>query len=304
MSVAIDTCTHGPWRGCVRLQADGIEVHLLVEAGPRVLSLGRPGGPNLLYEAPAAAPRGPGGFRLIGGHRLWTAPEDPARTYVPDDDPVHVEMHDDGVVLRGSVEAPTGIRKGLAVRLAGDAVHVRHTLEQVEGHSSRAPWAITAFAPGGRAWLPRVTRRPHPDALLPDQTLVLWPYTDLGDPRLDLRPGVICLDHDRGAEAPIKLGALHPPGWLAWSRGRDVVVQHTTPQAGVRPDLGATHEIYVDAALTELEALGPVRTMRPGDVASLEQTWWCRQLAQPVDERSLGRLVAGLGLDPGGLAAG
>jgi hypothetical protein len=304
MPLLIEPCTHGPWKDCLRMVADGVELRLLTEAGPRVLFLGSPGGTNLLHEAPEDAPPGPNGWRLIGGHRLWTAPEDPTRTYVPDDTPVDVERLEDGVVLRGAVEAPTGLRKALTVRMAGGAVHVRHSLEQVEGHSSRAPWAITAFAPGGRAWLPRVARRPHPDALLPDQTLVLWPYTDLGDARLDLSAVAICIDHDRGVSAPFKLGAVHPPGWLAWSRGHHVVVQHTTAAPGVRPDLGSTHEIYVDDAMTELEALGPVRTMRPGDVATLEQTWWVRRLAQPVDVVGLGRLVESLGLAPGRLSAG
>lgn len=302
MSVLVERCTHGRWRGCLRLVAGRTEVRLLVEAGPRLLFLGRPGGANLLHESPADAPRGPGGWRPIGGHRLWTAPEDPVRTYTPDDTPVQVERTDGGVVLRGRVEPATGIRKVLGVRLAGGAVHVRHTLEQVEGHSTRAPWAITAFGPGGRAWLPRVSRRPHPDALLPDQSLVLWPYTDLGDGRLALSAVAVCVDHDSNVRAPLKVGAVHPPGWLAWSRGRDVVVQHTRPSQGVRADLGATHEIYVDSERTELEALGPVRTLRPGDAAVLEQTWWHRTLPHAVDVVGLGRVVAALGLDPGRLA--
>lgn len=301
MPVLIEPCTHGAWTGCVRLATARTEVRVLVEAGPRVLFLGEPGGPNLLYEAPTDAAPGPGGWRPIGGHRLWTAPEDPVRTYVRDDAPVDVEIRANGVVLRGAVEAPTGLRKVLAVHLVEDAVHVRHTLEQVEGHSSRAPWAITAFGPGGRAWLPRVRRRPHPDALLPDQALVLWPYTDLGDPRLVHSAMGIAIDHDPDVRAPLKLGAVHPPGWLAWSRGADVVVQHTVAADGVRPDLGATHEIFLDGATTELEALGPVRTLRPGDVASLEQTWWHRRLDHDVDVVGLGRLVAELGLDPGRL---
>jgi hypothetical protein len=304
MAVLIERCAHGPWTGCVRLLTEVTEVRVLVEAGPRVLFLGEPGGTNLLYEAPRAAPRGPGGWRLIGGHRLWTAPEDPVRTYVRDDDPVDVETLDDGVILRGSVEEPTGLRKVLAVRMTGSAVHVRHTLEQVEGHSSRAPWAITAFAGGGRAWLPRVRRRAHPDALLPDQSLVLWPYTDLGDPRLVHGAVGITIDHDAEVSSPLKLGAVHPLGWLAWTRGRDVVVQHTVADDGVRPDLGATHEIFVDAHMTELEALGPVRTLRPGDTATLEQTWFHRRLPHPVDVVGLGRLVGELGLDPGRLGTG
>lgn len=303
MALLIERCTHGPWTGCVRLRTADMELRLLVEAGPRILFLGRPHGLNTLYEAPVEAPRGPGGWRLIGGHRLWTAPEDPVQTYVRDDAPVRFEMIDEGVILHGSVEAPTGIRKVITVRMTNGAIHLRHELEQVTGESERAPWAITAFGPGGHAWLPRVVARSHPAALLPDQALVLWPYTDLADTRMHLGSQAIRVDHDPSATRPLKLGAVHPQGWLAWSRGNDVVVQHTAATQGAHPDLGATHEIFVDENMTELEALGPVRRMGPGDSAVLEQRWWFRTLSRPVDAAALGRLVAELGLDPGGLGS-
>jgi hypothetical protein len=303
MRPTIDRIPHGAWPDCIRMRSEGTELRLLVDAGPRLIFLGPVGGRNLLYEAPPEAPSGPGGWRLLGGHRLWTAPEEVRLTYVPDHAPVEVAMLPDGVRLRGGVEEPTGIAKSLEVRMDGGAIHLRHILEQVEGHSLRAPWAITAFGPGGRAWLPRVRARAHPDALLPDQSLILWPYTDLSDPRLQLGRGGVWVDHDPARSAPIKIGAVHPPGWLAWSRGTEVVVQHTAPVTGPRADLGATHELYVDGALSELEALGAVQPLKPGEVSILDQTWWHRTLAEPVSPEALGALVHSLGLDPGTLGS-
>ena len=304
MSVQIEERPDAHGRPCLRLRRGQTEVRLLLGAGPRLTFLGGVESENLLYEEPIDAPARQNGWRLIGGHRLWTAPEDPTLTYVADNTPVEVERLADGVILRGATEGPTGIRKSLGVRMTAGGIRVRHTLEQLEDSSRRAPWAITAFGPGGTVWMPRVQHRPHPDALLPDQSLVLWPYTDLTDPRLDLGPRSIRIHHDAAHTASIKIGAAHPPGWLAWSRGRDVVVQHTRIHTGPQPDLGATHEIYVDGGMSELEALGPVSKMEPGDVTVLEQTWWHERVEQPVDESSLGRLVRSLGLDPAGLATG
>ncbi len=301
MPATLEACTDAAWAGCLRLTNSDLELRLLVSQGPRILFLGTPGGKNLLYRAPPDAPAGPGGFVLHGGHRLWTAPEDLALTYVRDDQPVSVERLEDGVVLRSPPEAATGLAKVLTVRLSGTAVWVRHQLRQVHGESRRAPWAITAFGPGGRAWLPRVAFRPQPTALVPDQSLVLWPYTDLQDPRLTLSPGAVMVDHDAQG-APLKVGSNHPLGWLAWSRDRTVVVQHSATGSGPHPDLGSSHEIYTDAHLSELEALGRVQHLRPGDEAVLDQTWWVRQTKVPMDGAALANLVAAVGLDPGRVA--
>ena len=300
MAVTLEPCTDPAWAGCLRLASAHLELRVLVAQGPRVLFLGTPGGDNLLYRAPPDAPPGPGGFVLHGGHRLWTAPEDLALTYVRDDAPVSVEHLEDGVVLRSPPEAATGLAKLLTLRLVGSSVLVRHRLVQVHGESHRAPWAITAFAPGGRAWLPRVPFRPQPTALVPDQSLVLWPYTDLQDPRLRVGSEAVVVDHDPG-RSPLKVGAAHPLGWLAWSRGRTVVVQHSETGCGPHPDLGSSHEIYTDAQLTELEALGGVQHLRPGDESVLDQTWWVRHTEQPADAPALADLVTALGLDPGQL---
>lgn len=301
MAVQIDEINDPDGRRCIRLATAGTEVRLLLDAGPRLVFLGRPDGPNLLYEEPVEAPARQNGWRLIGGHRLWTAPEDALQTYVADNTPVEVLHGADGVTLRGAVEEPTGIRKALGIRMAAGAIQVRHTLEQVVGTSHRAPWAITAFGPGGTVWLPRVTHRPHPDALLPDQSLVLWPYTDLGDPRLELGSGAIRLRHDAQRDTPLKIGAVHPPGWLAWSRDADLVIQHTRHHEGPRADLGATHEVYVDRALSELEALGPLQKLAPGEQTFLEQTWWHTVLPEPVDAEGLEQAILERGLDAAGL---
>jgi hypothetical protein len=297
----VDRCTFAGWDDCVRLRSETTEVVLLAAAGPRILAFGPRGGENLLFVEPAGA-GDLDRWRMYGGHRLWHAPEDPTLSYVPDNVPVDVAIGEGVVRLTGVEEAASGLRKSLEVSLDGDRLALTHRLEQVRGRSRRAPWAITAFGPGGRAWLPRAAPKTHPDALLPDQILVLWPYTDLGDARLGLGSVAVTVDHDPVALGPLKIGAHHPLGWLAWSRGGQLVVQHTRVGPGTYPDLGATHEIYCDAHLVELEALGPLEDLGPGGVATLQSRWWRMDVPDPLDAIDLSDRVVKLGLRPGRLA--
>ncbi|MBT8208653.1 MAG: hypothetical protein KJO18_10285, partial [Acidimicrobiia bacterium] len=72
-----------------RFTTDTYELEVFTDAGPRISHYGLRGGANLLVELPDASIRLEDGrdFQLRGGHRLWTAPEVPQRTYVPDDAP-------------------------------------------------------------------------------------------------------------------------------------------------------------------------------------------------------------------------
>jgi hypothetical protein len=79
--------------------------------------------------------------------------------------------------------------------------------------------ALTVMAPGGRAIIPQEVYGPHPEFLLPARPLVLWRYTDMGDPRFTWGRRFIQLRQDRKSTAPLKLGALNTLGWAAHENG-------------------------------------------------------------------------------------
>ena len=108
-------------------------------------------------------------------------------------------------------------------------------------------------------------------------------------------------EQDPSVAVPIKIGAHHPLGWLAWSRGDEVVIQHTVNSAGGHPDLGSSHEIYADGSLIELEALGPVVRLTEGMRVVMEQRWWHQTCLGGLSAERLGHLAASLGLDAGRL---
>ena len=84
---------------CIKLENDAFALWVTTTVGPRIIGLELVAGKNLFVELPDATIECPGvgEYRLRGGHRLWQAPEDPGRTYLPDDDPVSVSESKSGV---------------------------------------------------------------------------------------------------------------------------------------------------------------------------------------------------------------
>jgi len=259
------------------------ELFVTTSVGPRILHLARPGGDNLFHTEPPSGD----GWQLYGGHRFWTAPEDEL-TYALDDGPVEVEGDRFSFVS-------DGLRRTLAVAWP----HITHRLENVGPVPiRRACWALSVMA-GGRAWLPRPALRPHPKALLPDRSLALWPYTDPSDPRWTWGRGAVRLACKGGG--PQKIGAWNPLGWLAWQRGSTLFVKHTHLPAGDYPDRGSSHELFTSGPMLELESLGPLTTLAPGEAVELVERWWLVEVEPELSDAALGDHIAELGLDPGGL---
>src|SRR5438034_11384259 len=81
-SVTVEEVPYGGWRRNLRLANGDAELIVTLDVGPRVIRYAAPGAPNLLGEAADQLGRaGEPGWMPRGGHRLWTAPEDPTRTY-------------------------------------------------------------------------------------------------------------------------------------------------------------------------------------------------------------------------------
>ena len=84
-----------------RIENESIALEVLAQAGPRIVRLmGHDSNKNLFAETPdisIPSPYGP--FKMLGGHRLWHAPEVRQRTYYPDDSGVSLESFPGGLCL-------------------------------------------------------------------------------------------------------------------------------------------------------------------------------------------------------------
>lgn len=260
-----------------RLENDLLAIDYLTEAGPRVVRLvPKALGANLLVELPDTllpSPYGP--YHLLGGHRLWHAPETSARTYLPDDTGLTSQIIQDGVKLTRD-EVQTGIRKELILKLHPTAMDVQlyHRLTNIGlWPIELAPWAITQLPIGGTAVLPQNTEPLDREGLLANRHLVLWPYTSWDDPRLVLGDETIRVE-TRLIEQPCKIGYFNRAGWLEYHNLGMVFRKEFAPQPGrPHPDMGCNTEVYTNDRHIELETLGPLVTLEPGQTVEHFERW-------------------------------
>lgn len=249
-----------------------LRVEVAVDAGPRIVRLSTPGGRNVFAETPNAGWDTVHGrpFRLLGGHRLWTAPECPLEEQVPDDEPVDVRV--DGT----TVTAQRGAR-WLELRLADDGprARVRHVLTNDTGAPARiAAWALTQLRPGGVAIVPLGGNR-GPEQL-PDRNIVLWPYSSLDDPRFTFADRELRV-HAEPGESFFKVGCLNRSGEIAYELDDATFVKRFEPQTDAEhADGGANVEVYVCDEFIELETLSPLHVVPPGGSIEHVEDWELR----------------------------
>ncbi|CAN5725281.1 hypothetical protein BH23CHL8_BH23CHL8_00310 [soil metagenome] len=286
----------------VRLEAGQVSVVAITSVGPRILGLLTRDGRNALVELPDLTLPCPGSdpIHLRGGHRLWSAPEDPRVTYRPDDDPVAVADLPDGVRLTAPTDPVAGTQRDIAVRVTGpERLTVDHRVVNRAEQSQRlAPWAITMVPPGGRAWLPLLAGPFDEGGFQANRNIVLWPYTRLTDPRLVIGESLLEIRSDRLREGespgPVKVGASLRRGWLAhWRDGILLVKRAGHAEERQHADMGASGQVYAKADFTELETLGPLVDLAPGGSVEHREDWEVHL----VDEAEAEHLVVSGGLD-------
>jgi hypothetical protein len=264
---------------CYRLSNGTIEVIVTTDVGPRILRYAFLGGENVLGEWPDLKVVSElGEWTAYGGHRLWTAPEAMPRTYAPDSLPVEFRIDDAlGIRLLQPVEPATGIQKEVGVTLdaKGSRLTVRHKVTN-RGYWSveLAPWAITIMRYGGTTILPQEPYRSHDEYLLPARPMTLWHYTDLSDPRWTLGRKFVRLRTDDTMEAPQKIGIANKLGWAAYLRSRTLFLKRVAyRENALYPDYGSNVETYTAGSFVEVETLGPLERLQPGQSTEHTEIW-------------------------------
>lgn len=297
-AVTVEKIPYAGWPNCYRLSNGEVELIVTSDVGPRIIRYGFKGGQNFFVELEEDLGKtGGDNWRLYGGSRLWVGPEDPVYSYGADNDPVQVEISGNRLTAQAPVEH-TGVQKAIAVELSdeGSLVRVVYTLANRTIWPLRiATWVLTMMAPGGAGITTLPPRGTHPEVLAPTNPLVVFAFTNMADPRWTWLEKYIVLRQDPQNADPEKIGLFNPATRGAYLLNGELFVKKFAASPDEEyPDMGASYETFTNERFLEIETLGPLRTLQPGESLDHVEEW---SLHRPVavdswDDAELDRALA------------
>lgn len=283
----IDQVEYRGWKNNLRISNGDAELIVTLDVGPRVISYRLPGGFNVMknYDE-MMGNTGEAEWQIRGGLRFWLAPEDLTRTYFPDNNPVkHEQLGPRTVKFIPPPEREYGVQKEMIIALAERGTKVSVTLRVTNIGplvTELAPWAPTVMAPGGVEIIPQPPHRNHPGHpsnakspadFAPTQELILWPFFDFTDSRWTLGSRYLMLRQDP-KKGPTKIGLAHRMGWVAYlNQGNLFVKRINYVEGATYPDMGTNYQTFSNEDMLEMETVGVLTRLNPGESAELNETW-------------------------------
>lgn len=279
----IERVTYHGWKGALRLRSETAEVIVVPEIG-RVMSFRFLDGENIFWEDRAldgrrGAMQGKEWINF-GGDKTWPAPESDwgkftgRQEWMPpaafDSLPVTAIVSNHEVVLTSAVDPHYGVRTIRRVQLWGDNLRIDTTYERVSGEPAKIGiWVITQFkdpvAVHGFA---------GPKSIFADGHFKFGP-----EPWPQLQRRTERLEITRDPKAPHKMGT--DGDRLMWVGAKETCVVSSERVPGAEyPDRGASAEVYTNPdpkKYIEIEMLGPLALMKPGDKISRFSTYVLRK---------------------------
>lgn len=263
-----------PHLGRLLWLSDGkTELAATLDVGLRLVHLSLCGKENLYYRQPADLSDGvctPQGWRLLGGHRFWLAPES-EQSYCPETHPVAYTLHEQGVTLTQCVDTWLGVEKSIRLDFLPDGAIL---VTQLAKNVSDAPitcalWGINTLCGGTGT----VDFSGQSGGYNPTRALSLWGQTSLADTRVRFTRENITFTC-----APLpeyfKLGLYSAAGRIIHENlGQRLIIQTQPPAMAQCADNGANIEVFLHQRFMELETLGPLCTIAPGQTERVQETW-------------------------------
>lgn len=284
------------WANTIRLSNQEIEIKILTDVGPRIISLGYKKGQNLFYVSPGEKGKSGGDqWHLYGGHRLWHSPEEMPRTYSPDNNKVEYSWDGKTLTLSQEKESLTGLKKEMEITL-DDSRNMVTVLHRIINENlweiDISPWAITALAGEGSAILPQEPYIDPESFLLPARPLVLWHYTRMNDPRWVWGRKYIQMNDDPDLKSEQKIGILNKQGWAAYYLNGELFVKlFKYDQRAKYPDYECNNELYMNGDFVEVESLGSIQKTPPRGMVEHTEYWTLEKVPVLKGEESIDKIV-------------
>lgn len=261
------------------LEQDDIQIGIALDYGIRVRHLSIKGMENLYYHQPADLSDGlntADAWKIRGGHRMWITPECDD-SYYPDDVPVSYTLKENGVLIVQETEPALKIQKTLEITFQPDGtVHLLHNFYNRNDHPiDGASWGVNSLDGSGSIYIP-FTREGYGYA--PRRVVSLWGQTSMADPRLTFEPDCIRAQY-KPLEEYFKMGVYCLEGYAVLeSKGQRLTIGFDAPPLESLPDRGCNFELYMHKLFLEMETLGPIQHLEPGQSASHRETWKLEKL--------------------------
>lgn len=262
-----------------------MELYVTLDVGPRIIRYALPGGENFMFEdvnaeivEQSAAFDDhfyPGAYwRTYGGHRIWLTPEAKPDTYYPDNDPCTYTVNGNVITVTPPAQKASQVAERLVLTVpeSGTSVVVRAEATNLADHPQTfGVWQISVMCPNGLAVVPQTLRD---TGLLHNRRMSLWPYCEMNDARVYWGKTLFTLRQDPSADRPFKVGTSNERGFAAYLCHNAMFVKRMPFYADVPyPDDGCNFETYTNPQILELESLGKLAPVAPGDTVSSEEIW-------------------------------
>jgi hypothetical protein len=283
---------HVGWERNLRLANDHIELVVTLDVGPRIISLRTKNGSNVFktFDEQLGG-KGETEWMIRGDHRFWIAPEDVERTYHIDNHPPQhwVDSTTGEFIFEAEQVAGGRILKRLGIRISPDSptVRVRHTAKNVDSKPLEfSAWALSVMKAGGTSVIPQPPLGEHPRDLLPNRTMVLWPYTDLSDARWRIGRDYFIL-RQAADRPPTKIGLAHKEKHVAYIVDDSIFIKSFDFLEGeTYPDGGCNFEAFTNGDMLEVESLSPLKTIPPGGEITHIEEWTLLPLSGSISTES------------------
>ena len=296
MSVKFSEISYKNFGKCIKMENETVTVIITVDVGPRVIYYGLNGKQNIFNEDINRDTvrdskqlhdffETEENWYIYGGHRLWSSPESYPESYTPDNHPVPYEIDGNSLKLMPEDRIKVGERHIMTVTLDDTTsdVTVKHAIKNIADYDIRlAPWCLTVAEKGGVEILPQCTKD---TGLLSNRRMVFWAYSDVNDPRFYVCDKYITLAQtDR--EESFKIGVNNEDGWGAYlNDGQLFIKRFRFDPLGEYPDYSVNYETFTNQYVMEIESLGTLENLHPGDFIEYDEYWQIKECSATFDCR-------------------
>lgn len=305
MSVNFSEISYKNFGKCIKMENETTTVIVTVDVGPRVIYYGLNGKQNIFNEDINRDTvrdnkqlhdffETDENWYIYGGHRLWSSPESYPESYTPDNHPVPYEIEGNTLKLMPEDRVKVGERHIMTITLDSTSsdVAVKHAIKNIADYDIKlAPWCLTVAEKGGVEILPQCTKD---TGLLSNRRMVFWAYSDVNDPRFFVCDKYITLAQTDKEDA-FKIGVNNEDGWGAYlNNGQLFIKRFRYDTLGEYPDFSVNYETYTNQYIMEIESLGTLENLKPGDFTEYDEYWQikeCNETFDRKDENSIDKFV-------------